>query len=102
MKTADVEKLLGPPSAVAKMIGVSRAAVAKWGRVVPLESAVALEIASYGRLKVDPKQYERLLAARVYAKTSVPDAKKAAQGATELVERILARGPGSQFSDAAA
>jgi hypothetical protein len=68
MKTSDVAKLYGSDVAIAKVAGCSRVAVGKWGDVVPLESAVALEIASAGALVVDTKRYPRLEAARVYAK----------------------------------
>jgi DNA-binding transcriptional regulator YdaS (Cro superfamily) len=39
--------------AIAKALGISSAAVSKWGDVVPVESAKAIEIRTNGELRVD-------------------------------------------------
>lgn len=45
---------------MARALGISAAAVNKWGDVVPFESATALEILTAGALKVDPAKYPRI------------------------------------------
>lgn len=45
------------PAGVARALGVSRQAVAKWGEVVPEGSAYKLESLTGGELKVDPSLY---------------------------------------------
>lgn len=50
----------GTQAAVAEALGISRAAVNKWGDVVPLESATALEILTDGACKVEPELYPML------------------------------------------
>lgn len=44
---------------VARVLGISRAAVAKWGRVIPEGSAYKLESLTGGALKVDPTLYAK-------------------------------------------
>lgn len=44
-------------AAVARALDISRAAVAKWGRVVPEGSAYKLESVTNGGLKVDATLY---------------------------------------------
>jgi DNA-binding transcriptional regulator YdaS (Cro superfamily) len=48
----------GNGAKVARAIGVSRMAVCRWGRRVPLESAMMLERATAGALKFDLADYE--------------------------------------------
>lgn len=60
MRTADVWDVLVVPARVARLIGVSRAACSRWGEVVPLESAMAIEAMTRGRLKVDRSCYPLL------------------------------------------
>jgi hypothetical protein len=67
MKTADVFAEFKGPSDVARTLNMSRMAVSKWRDVVPLEAAVALEIATGGRLKVCLEDYPRLIEARDFA-----------------------------------
>jgi len=45
---------------ICRVLGISSAAVAKWGEVVPLESATALEIRTGGDLPVDRTLYPNL------------------------------------------
>lgn len=47
----------GTQAAVADALDISRAAVSKWGEVVPFESATALEILTDGAIRVDPTLY---------------------------------------------
>lgn len=60
MKTQDALAHFGTQAAIRKAIGISSAAVANWGDVVPLESAMAIEIASGGAVKVDRSLYPAL------------------------------------------
>lgn len=50
----------GNEAAMARALGISSAAVNKWGDVVPFESATALEILTDGAIKVDPRKYPRI------------------------------------------
>lgn len=50
----------GTMTAVAEALGVSISAVSQWGKVVPLESALALETLSNGAVKVERSQYPHL------------------------------------------
>jgi hypothetical protein len=45
---------------ICRVLGISSAAVAKWGEVVPLESALALEIRTNKALQVDRGLYPNL------------------------------------------
>lgn len=45
---------------ICRVLGISSAAVAKWGEVVPLESALALEIRTKKELPVDRSLYPNL------------------------------------------
>lgn len=58
MKTADVISHFGTKSAIARALSISTAAVSKWGEVVPVESAKAIEIRTNGTLRVDWSQYD--------------------------------------------
>lgn len=60
MLTKDAIKFFGNQNRIALRLGISRAAVSKWGKVVPMKSATALEILSDGAVKVDFKQYPAL------------------------------------------
>lgn len=60
MLTKDAIDFFGNQNRIALRLGISRAAVSKWGKVVPMKSAAALEILSEGAVKVDPKQYAML------------------------------------------
>ena len=50
-------------AAVARALGVSSAAISKWGEIVPFESATALEILTEGAITVDPQLYPRIASA---------------------------------------
>lgn len=54
---------LGSQAEIARTLEISSAAVAKWGEVVPLESALALEIRTKNALKVDRSLYPNLVRA---------------------------------------
>jgi hypothetical protein len=45
---------------ICRVLGISSAAVAKWGEVIPLESAMALEIRTNQAVKVDRTLYPNL------------------------------------------
>ena len=64
MKTADAIKYFGSPSKVAWGARVSRQAVAKWGRVVPYRTALYLQSATVGLLKIDESLYDDRKAAK--------------------------------------
>ena len=52
---------------IARILGISKQAVGKWGAVVPYYSAVRLMAASHGVLTVNEKDYDRLGKARAIA-----------------------------------
>lgn len=60
MQTQDAIRYFGNQSAIARALDISAAAVSKWGEVVPLESALALEILTARRLRCDRTQYPNL------------------------------------------
>lgn len=57
MRTKAVIKYYKNRAAIALALGISRAAVSKWGLVVPEGSAYKLESITGGALRVDPKLY---------------------------------------------
>jgi len=58
MLTSDAITHFGSRSAIAAALQISRTAVWKWGDVVPVESAKALEIRTQGVLHVDWSRYD--------------------------------------------
>lgn len=48
----------GTKSAIAEALGISRTAVFKWGEVIPVESAKAIEIRTNGAVRVDWSLYD--------------------------------------------
>lgn len=44
--------------AIAQALDISEAAISKWGEVVPLDKAMALEILTKRKLRVDKSRYE--------------------------------------------
>lgn len=60
MKTVDAIEHFKNKAAITRALGISSAAVAQWGEVVPLESATALEILTGGALQVDRSLYPSL------------------------------------------
>lgn len=60
MRTHDAVQHLGTKSAIARALAISAAAVTQWGEIVPLESALALEIVTQGALAVDRSLYPNL------------------------------------------
>jgi hypothetical protein len=58
MKTKLVVEMFGTRAAVARAIGISKAAVCAWGETVPLSSAARLEKATSGLLKLDLESYK--------------------------------------------
>ena len=57
MLTQTVISHFGSRVAVARKLNISRAAVSKWGPVVPEGSAYKIESLTAGELKVDPSLY---------------------------------------------
>lgn len=47
-------------SAIARALDISPAAVSKWGEIVPIESALALEIVTHAAVEVDRSLYPHL------------------------------------------
>jgi hypothetical protein len=60
MRTSSAIDHFRTQSAISRALGISPAAVSKWGDVVPLESALALEILTAGHLAVDRSLYPGL------------------------------------------
>ncbi len=57
MLTADAIAHFGTRSEIARALAISRAAVSKWGDVVPEGSAYKIESITGGKLKADPSLY---------------------------------------------
>ena len=51
MKTADVIKFFGNAAAVARALGISRAAVSAWGDTVPSTRWFEIEVKTHGAIK---------------------------------------------------
>lgn len=60
MRTSAAIDYFRTQSAISRVLAISPAAVSKWGDVVPLESALALEILTAGELAVDRSLYPNL------------------------------------------
>lgn len=60
MLTKDAVEHFGNQSAIARALDISAAAVSKWGEVVPLESALALEILTARKLRCERSLYPNL------------------------------------------
>lgn len=50
----------GSAAATARALGITDQAVSKWGDVVPLESALAIETLTQGALRIDVRCYPKL------------------------------------------
>ncbi len=59
LKATAIEYYKGAP-AVARALAISEAAVYQWPEVVPLESALAIEIMTNGELPVERRLYDKL------------------------------------------
>jgi DNA-binding transcriptional regulator YdaS (Cro superfamily) len=59
MLTSDVVTHFGNQAAIANALEISRAAVSKWGEVVPEGSAYKLQAITNGKLKVRPDLYRK-------------------------------------------
>ena len=61
MYTSTARKYFNDNSAAcARAIGLTRSAVTQWKKVVPLDKAFALELATNGKLKVDKSLYPHI------------------------------------------
>ena len=49
----------GKQSACAKALGITCAAVGKWGEVIPERRAARLHVLTRGKLKYSPKDYDK-------------------------------------------
>lgn len=58
MRTEDAVAYYGGYSAVAKVLGISRASVHSWGPLVPPLRAATLQEDSNGELKFEPSAYQ--------------------------------------------
>lgn len=63
MLKKDAIKYFGSQAEICRQLAISTAAVAKWGEVIPIESALALEILSNNRVPVDRALYPKLASA---------------------------------------
>ena len=59
MNTQTVVQYFGSAAAVAKALGISRAAVSQWGSLVPLATAARLEKLTNGELTLDIRHYDK-------------------------------------------
>jgi len=57
MRKTTAVRYFGNQSRLAEACGVTRQAVSKWGRVLPADCAMAVEIRTRGELKVDWRLY---------------------------------------------
>lgn len=60
MLTKNAIAYFGTQAEICRTLEISSAAIAKWGEVVPLESALALEILTAQKLPVDRSLYPKL------------------------------------------
>lgn len=60
MKKSDVVKHFGSQSAVARELGIGKAAVSKWDDLVPRPWAAELHVRTRGKLRFDPRKYTDL------------------------------------------
>ncbi|HSW34691.1 MAG TPA: Cro/CI family transcriptional regulator [Steroidobacteraceae bacterium] len=74
MRTSKAIDYFKTKSAIAKALGISGAAVSKWGDVIPVESAKALEIRTNGALRVDWALYGATRRALLERQDIVPQA----------------------------
>lgn len=77
MHTRDAVHHFGNQSSIARALDISAAAVSKWGEIVPLESALALEILTGGRLQCDRSQYPNLARALDSAESGIVEPRTA-------------------------
>lgn len=59
MLTQDVIRHFGSARKTADALGVHRSAVYQWGKKVPLESALKVELVTSGKFKCNPATYLR-------------------------------------------
>lgn len=71
LKETAIAYYKGAP-AVARALDISDAAVYQWPEVVPLESALALEVLTGGGLPVDRRYYDKLKRADRISKRAQP------------------------------
>ena len=57
MLRKDAVKLFGSQVNVARVLGLTRAAVSAWGEIVPEGQAYKLQVVTGGKIKVDPRKY---------------------------------------------
>lgn len=57
MRKSDVVKHYGSQSAVARELGIGKAAVSKWPSVVPRPWAAEIHVRTRGKLKFNPSEY---------------------------------------------
>jgi hypothetical protein len=67
LKDAAINYYKGVPQ-VAQALDISEAAVYQWPEIVPLESAMALEMLTNGALPVDRKRYPKMKRAALLLK----------------------------------
>lgn len=59
MKKTDAVAFFGTQTALAQTLGVTQAAVAQWGEVIPEKQALRLERLTEGALKYNPDLYTK-------------------------------------------
>lgn len=64
MRKADVLRHYGNAAAAARALGISRAAVHNWPKLVPESSAYKIQVITDGALVVDPADYPPSATAR--------------------------------------
>jgi DNA-binding transcriptional regulator YdaS (Cro superfamily) len=63
-------------SEIARALGVTQSAISQWPDVVPIDSALAVQVATGGKVAVDYALYPRLKHALRYAKAQQRKRKK--------------------------
>lgn len=56
MTTSNAVKYFGSKAAIARAIGINKAAVSQWGETIPEGRAYQIEVLTGGKLKANPSQ----------------------------------------------
>lgn len=54
MTTSNAVKYFGSKAAIARALGINKAAVSQWGETIPEGRAYQIEVLTGGKLKADP------------------------------------------------
>ncbi|MGU5696729.1 Cro/CI family transcriptional regulator [Aeromonas allosaccharophila] len=56
MTTSNAVKYFGSKAAIARALGINKAAVSQWGETIPEGRAYQIEVLTGGKLKANPSQ----------------------------------------------